>query len=146
MLSVEQIYFIVSGTVTRASSQIWKKLSMVVREVKITAVWSRIFMRWLRNSLGVTPITLISGLYSISTPRRFEISKNGDFSTMGGAGCATRILLMLLLISSLSVLELIHAVSEQAATKAGRFPGRKDTKSNGKLKIFVNERVKKSLL
>ena len=45
MLSVEQIYFIVSGTVMRASSQIWKKLSIVVREVKITAVWSKIVIR-----------------------------------------------------------------------------------------------------
>ena len=40
----------------------------------------------------------------------------------------------------------IRALSEQVIAIAGRFPGRKDTKSNGKLKIFVNERVKKSLL
>ena len=51
----------------RASSQMRKKLSTVVREVKITAVWSRISIRWLRNSFRETPATRMKGLYSIWT-------------------------------------------------------------------------------
>ena len=56
------MYFMVSGTVMRASSQMWKKLSTVVREVKITAVCVRISTRWARNSLRETPTTRMKGL------------------------------------------------------------------------------------
>ena len=52
----------VSGTVMRASSQMWKKLSMVVREEKMTAVCVRMSTRWLRNSLRETPTTRMKGL------------------------------------------------------------------------------------
>ena len=55
------MYFIVSGTVMRASSQMRKKLSTVVREVKITAVWFNISTRCCRNSLSVTPATRMNG-------------------------------------------------------------------------------------
>ena len=57
--SVLQKYFMVSGTVMRASSHIRKKLSTVVRFVNTTAVCSSISTRWLRNSLRLTPTTLI---------------------------------------------------------------------------------------
>ena len=55
------MYFMVSGTVMRASSQMWKKLSTVVRDVKMTAVWVSISTRWARNSLSETPTTLMKG-------------------------------------------------------------------------------------
>ena len=38
MASLWQKYFIVSGTATRVCSQMWKKESMAVREVKTMAV------------------------------------------------------------------------------------------------------------
>jgi len=56
------MYFMVSGTVMRASSQMWKKLSTVVREVKITAVCVSISTRCARNSFSETPTTRINGL------------------------------------------------------------------------------------
>ena len=52
--SVWQMYFMVSGTVMRASSQMWKKLSTVVRDVKMTAVCVRISTRCARNSFSET--------------------------------------------------------------------------------------------
>ena len=61
MDSVEQTYFIVSGTVMRASSHMRKKLSIAVREVNIMAVCDNMSTRWLRNSLGETPMTFIRG-------------------------------------------------------------------------------------
>ncbi len=57
-----QMYFIVSGIVMRASSHIWKKLSTVVRDEKITAVCSSISTRCWRNSFNDTPTTRIRGL------------------------------------------------------------------------------------
>ncbi len=56
------MYFMLSGTVMRASSQMWKKLSTVVRDVKMMAVWVRISTRWLRNSLSDTPTTRMKGV------------------------------------------------------------------------------------
>ena len=86
------MYFMVSGTDMRASSQMWKKLSTVVRDVKMTAEWDRISTLWARNSFKDTPSTRINGLYATSTWYFWASSWNGDFSMTAGLGCETNTL------------------------------------------------------
>ena len=66
-VSVMQKYFMSSGMGMRMSLARRKKLSMERRDVKTTAVWSRMEIFCARNSLGVSGSTLMKGRNTIST-------------------------------------------------------------------------------
>lgn len=92
MASVLQKYFMVSGIDILHSSQIWKKLSIVILLVNITAVNDRTSTFWLLNSFAETPTIFINGIKSADTLCLVSTSVNGDLSGEAGAGWEIRIL------------------------------------------------------
>ena len=97
-----QKYFIESGTGILNSSQILKKWSTAFLLVKITALWSKIFIFVFLNSLESIPSTWINGRKSILTFMLDARSKYGDLSA-SGLGWETNILLTFKRLQLLSV-------------------------------------------